>query len=164
MATMLSASAASEERDMGSHDVALGTEPEHIFTSLGAVSLQKTTIRGQGGRHVQHDGSRDVRGTSSLDYDLTNGRLGNMFAEGDQTGLFEGYDMPVILDPQSLSVHDTIYVPKALASRNEGYGVFWNEQGVAAVERKLAMALQNVYNRNGKQQTSSLIRTMLESA
>lgn len=163
-ATLVAASAASEEADVGSHKTSLGKEPEHVFTALGQASLGNTTIRGKDGKHIQDDGSRDIRGTSSLDYDLSIGRLGYLYTSEDPSELFLGYDMPVIFEPNTLSEHDVIYIPKALASRNEGYGVYWNEKGVTAVERKLVVALENVYNRNTKQQTSRLIRTMLENA
>lgn len=123
MATMLAGSAHAEGKDSGSHSKPPELDYEHKLAFIGAISLGKTSIT-EGGRHVQHA----VRQHSSVAAGLTNGALGNIFTpDGDRTGNFTGYGLPLTFDQNASWPTDAIFVPKGFLHNQEAYGVHYKD-------------------------------------
>lgn len=155
MATMLAGSAHAEGPGSGSHNRPPSEDFEHKLTFLGALSLNRETIKGTDGSHVQHT----IRRKSSVAAGLSNGQLGNIFVpNGD--GDFPGYDMPLVFEPGKALGSDAIYFPKGFLEHPEAYGVYYTDAARIAYGASLEILRQ----RRGQQVVSEQMRRIGENS
>lgn len=155
MATMLAGSAHAEGRGNGGHDKPPELDYEHKLTLLGAISLGKNTIT-QDGKHIQHA----ERGRTSVATGLTNGALGNLYTpDGDRTGGFTGYDIPLTFQQGAVQPTDAIFIPKGFLHNEQAYGAYY----VDASRIVYGAGLQILHQRQGKQVVSDQIKQIARS-
>jgi hypothetical protein len=156
MATMLAGSAHAEGQGSGGHDKPPEQDFEHKLTFLGAISLGKNTIM-QNGRHVQHA----ERGRTSVATGLTNGTLGNLYVpDGDSTGGFTGYDVPLTFQREAVQQTDAIFIPKGFLYNEAAYGTHYTDASRVAY----GAGLQILYERQGQQAVSDKIKQIARVA
>ncbi|MGH7240718.1 MAG: hypothetical protein ACREGB_00285 [Candidatus Saccharimonadales bacterium] len=156
MATMLAGSAHAEGKGSGGHDKPPEQDYEHRLTFIGAISLGKNTIT-ENGRHLQHA----ERTRTSVATGLTNGSLGNIFAaDGDRTGGFTGYDIPLTFQQGAAQLTDAIFFPKSFLHNEAAYGVHYTDASRIAY----GAGLQIMYQRQGQQAVSDQIKQIARSA
>jgi hypothetical protein len=152
MATMLAGSAHAEGKGNGGHDKPPAEDYEHKLTFIGAVSLGKSSIT-EKGRHIQHA----ERKRTSVATGLTNSSLGNIFAtDGDRTGGFTGYDVPLTFRQGAVQAADAIFFPKGFLHNETAYGAYY----VDASRITYGAGLQIMYARQGRQVVSDQINQM----
>lgn len=123
MATMLAGSAHAEGEGSGGHNKPPEQDYEHKLTIIGAISIGKNTIV-ENGRHIQHA----ERNRTSVATGLTNGSLGNLYAaDGDRTGGFTGYDIPLTFQQGAVQPTDAIYFPKGFLHNEAAYGAHYTD-------------------------------------
>jgi hypothetical protein len=150
MATMLAGSAHAEGQGSGGHDKPPAQDYEHKLTFLGAISLSKNTIT-ENGRHIQHA----ERGRTSVATGLTNGSLGNVFAaDGERTGGFTGYDIPLTYQQGAVQATDAIFFPKGFLHNEAAYGTHY----IDASRIAYGASLQIMHQRYGQQAVSDQIK------
>jgi hypothetical protein len=156
MATMLAGSAHAEGKGSGGHDKPPEQDYEHKLTFIGAISLGKSTIT-EKGRHVQHA----ERTRTSVATGLTNGSLGNLYvADGDRTGGFDGYDVPLTFQQDAVQPTDAVFFPKGFLHNEEAYGAHYTDASRIAY----GAGLQIMYQRQGQQAVSDQIKQIARSA
>lgn len=156
MATMLAGSAHAEGKGSGGHDKPPEQDYEHKLTFIGAISLGKNTIS-ENGRHVQHA----ERSRTSVATGLTNGSLGNLYvADGDRTGGFTGYGIPLTFQQGVVQPTDAIYFPKGFLHNEAAYGAHYTDASRIAY----GAGLQIMYQRQGQEVVSDQIKQIARSA
>jgi hypothetical protein len=156
MATMLAGSAHAEGKGSGGHDKPPEQDYEHKLTFIGAISLGKNTIT-ENGRHIQHA----ERTRTSVATGLTNGSLGNIFvADGDRTGGFSGYDIPLTFQQGAAQPSDAIFFPKGFLHNEAAYGAHYTDASRIAY----GASLQIMYQRQGQQAVSDQIKQIGRTA
>ena len=156
MAIMLAGSAHAEGAGSGGHDKLPEHDYEHKLTFLGAVSLGKNTIM-KNGKHAQHAERVD----SSVATGLTNGSLGNIFVpDGDRTGGFTGYGLPLIFRNGGPGPTDAIYFPKGFLENQAAYGVNYTDASHIAY----GASLQILYQRQGQEAVSDQIKQIADAS
>lgn len=142
MATMLAGSAHAEGAGVGSHAVAAERDYEHKLAIVGSISLGRNSITADG-KHMQHA----LRHRSSVATGLSDGSLGNIFtADGQRTGGFPGYGMPMIFHPDTAQSTDTIYLPKGFLNSERAFGAYYTDAATIAY----GASLQIMYDRMGQ--------------
>jgi hypothetical protein len=156
MATMLAGSAHAEGKGSGGHDRPPEQDYEHKLTFIGAISLGQKTIT-ENGRHVQHA----ERTRTSVATGLTNGSLGNLFvADGDRTGGFSGYGVPLTFQQGSVKPTDAIFFPKGFLHNEEAYGAHYTDASRIAY----GAGLQIMYQRQGQKAVSDQLKQIAKAA
>jgi hypothetical protein len=156
MAIMLAGSAHLEGQGGGGHDIPPEQDYEHKFAFIGAVSLGKDTII-ENGQHIQHA----ERTRTSVATGLTNGAVGDIFVpDGDRTGGFTGYGMPVTFHQETIQPADAIFFPKGFLHNQDAYGAYYAD----ATQIAYGASLQIMYQRQGQQAVSDQLQQITRVA
>lgn len=117
MMTMLTGAVSAERKGAGSHHASLTSDFEHRATFLGAISLGDPTVA------IQHK-NHAVRQYSSVASGLDNGKLGNIYVPAPG---FSGFAEPVVFEPDTVQVGDTLFIPDSFLDETDAFGVTYGD-------------------------------------
>lgn len=156
MMTMLAGAASSESAGVGGH-TDVDKDLEHRATILGAISIDNSSFA------ISHANHGVRKSNGSVVSDLSNGKLGNIFAPNQSENDFTGFGTPIVIKPDQSTSKDYIYIPESFLENEGAYGVTFDD----ADRIMLGAGLQVLYSRNpqnenGRSFVGQQIKTIVE--